>query len=278
MPGSLGAGRYDVLPGSRDGLVKVDSWTKRVKLISLSARSHSIAPTKKDATMVNLNLLDAVLTPVRPYLKPIIAAAPSPVHNLGISLLGNTCYTTIVRDLNVSVTNNACVKLAISKVLGVGIIAASAVVKVPQLVKLLNSQSATGLSFLSYVLETASYTISLAYNARHGFPFSTYGETAFIAVQDVVIAVLILVYSGRGALAGVFGAGLAAAMYALFFSGSSIVDMKTLGYLQAGAGALGVASKVPQIMTIWQQGGTGQLSAFAVSYGNLFPLFFRGCG
>lgn len=212
-----------------------------------------------------MNILNMVVSPMRPVLKPIIAAAPAPVHDLAISLLGQTCYTTLVRDLNFSVGNNACVKLAISKVLGVGIIAASAVVKVPQLLKLLNSQSAAGLSFLSYVLETASFTISLAYNARHGFPFSTYGETAFIAVQDVVIAVLILVYSGRGSLAGVFVAGLAAALYALFFSGSSIVDMKTLGYLQAGAGALGVASKVPQIWTIWQQGGTGQLSAFAVS-------------
>jgi mannose-P-dolichol utilization defect protein 1 len=38
-----------------------------------------------------------------------------------------------------------------------------------------------------------------------------------------------------------------------------------MGLLQAGAGALGVASKLPQIITVWQQGGTGQLSAFAVS-------------
>jgi len=213
-----------------------------------------------------MNILNTIMQPLRPVLKPIISAAPQPVHDFAISLLGNTCYTTLVRDLNFSVHNNACIKLAISKALGVGIIAASAVVKVPQLVKLLNSQSAAGLSFTSYILETASFIISLAYNARHGFPFSTYGETAFIAVQDVAIAALILVYSGRSAMAGVFGAGLAAAVYALFFSGSSIVDMKTLGYLQASAGALGVASKIPQIMTIWQRGGTGQLSAFAVSF------------
>jgi mannose-P-dolichol utilization defect protein 1 len=35
--------------------------------------------------------------------------------------------------------------------------------------------------------------------------------------------------------------------------------------LQAGAGVIGVASKLPQIFTIWQEGGTGQLSSFAVS-------------
>jgi len=41
--------------------------------------------------------------------------------------------------------------------------------------------------------------------------------------------------------------------------------MDTLKYLQAGAGVLGVASKLPQILAVYQQGGTGQLSAFAVS-------------
>lgn len=45
------------------------------------------------------------------------------------------------------------------------------------------------------------------------------------------------------------------------------VDMGVLGTLQAGAGALGVASKVPQIWTVWRNGGTGQLSAFAVGFG-----------
>ena len=128
---------------------------------------------------------------------------------------------------------------------------------------MLNSQSSAGISFLSYLLETAAYLISLAYNVRQGFPFSTYGETALIAVQNVAIASLVLQYSGKGAGAAVFIAGLAAAGYALF--NPSVVDMQTMGYLQAGAGVLGVASKLPQILAVWQEGGTGQLSAFAVS-------------
>jgi PQ loop repeat. len=44
----------------------------------------------------------------------------------------------------------------------------------------------------------------------------------------------------------------------------TLVDAQTMAYLQAGAGALGVASKAPQIYTIWREGGTGQLSAFTV--------------
>lgn len=83
-------------------------------------------------------------------------------------------------------------------------------------------------------------------------------------VQNVVIAVLVLNYSGKKSAAAVFVAGLAASAGALF--APNVVDAKALSYLQAGAGVLGVASKLPQIMAVWQEGGTGQLSAFAVSY------------
>lgn len=205
--------------------------------------------------------MDQLESILRPILQPITQNLPGPIRDTGISLLGNHCYKVLLHDVQISDTS--CLKLAVSKGLGIGIIGASAVVKIPQLLKLLNSQSAAGISFLSYALETASYLVSLAYNARQGFPFSTYGETAFIAVQNVAIAVLVLQYSGKSPMAAAFVAALAAAGYALFSEG--VVDMKMLGYLQAGAGVLGVASKLPQIITVWQEGGTGQLSAFAVS-------------
>lgn len=210
-----------------------------------------------------MDALDSIIAPLRPTLQTITQNLPNPINDVAISLLGQKCYRSLVLQLDLSSANGECFSLAISKALGIGIVGASAVVKIPQLLKLVNSQSAQGLSFLSYLLETASFVITLAYNVRHGFPFSTYGETAFIAVQDIAIAVLILAYTGRSTTAATFVAALAASGYALFGQGN-IVDMNALGYLQAGAGVLGVASKVPQIWQIWQEGGTGQLSAFAV--------------
>lgn len=199
---------------------------------------------------------------LRSAIQPITHNLPKPVADLGTSLLGPVCYKTLVYNVDLSATE--CVKLAISKGLGIGIIGASSIVKVPQLLKLLNSQSAEGLSFLSYLLESGAYLISLSYNVRHGFPFSTYGETALILVQNIAIASLVLKYSGNSvAIAGWIG-GLIAAGAALF--NESWVDNERLSLLQATAGVLGVASKVPQILTIWSEGGTGQLSAFAVSY------------
>lgn len=207
---------------------------------------------------------------LRTTLQPITHNLPPPIRTALLSLLGPNCYKTIVLDIDAS--PSPCLNLAISKSLGVAIIAASAVVKVPQILKLLSSQSAAGVSFLSYALETASYAASLAYNIRHQNPFSTYGETAFIAVQNVVISVLVLRFQGRAAAAAVFVAALAAGGYALL--DGNVVGVKALGYAQAGAGLLGVAAKAPQIWTVWKQGGTGQLSAFAVSFFFLPSIYF----
>ena len=202
---------------------------------------------------------------VRNTLQPFTRSLPAPLLKLGISLLGADCYKSLVLDIDLSSTE--CLKLATSKGLGIGIIAGSSVVKIPQILKLLTSQSASGVSFLSYLLETAAFVVTLAYSARSGFPFSTYGETALIVAQNVVLCLLVLKYQGQTVAAGLFTGGLVAAGWALQNEG--LVDMKMLGYAQAGAGVLGVASKAPQIWTIWREGGTGQLSAFAVGLAGL---------
>ncbi|KAI1198412.1 hypothetical protein F5X97DRAFT_299677 [Nemania serpens] len=203
--------------------------------------------------------MEALRSALQP-LQPLTHSLPAPIRDLGVSIIGETCYKTLILDLDP--TDSECLKLAISKGLGIGIIGVSSIVKVPQIIKLVQSKSASGISFLSYLLETTSYLITLAYNIRNGFPFSTFGETALILGQNVIITVLVLNYSGRAGIAALFVAALAAGFATLF--SQNVLDMQTLGYLQAGAGVLGVASKIPQIAAIFQAGGTGQLSAFTV--------------
>lgn len=197
---------------------------------------------------------------IRPLIQPITTNLPTPIKNLGISLIGEKCYTSLIE--NIDITDHPCIKLGISKGLGIGIIGASSIVKVPQILKIISSESAAGLSLLSTILETDAYAISIAYNFRNGFPFSTFGETALIVVQNLVIAVLILHFTGRGAYAGALVATVAAAAYALF--SPNVIGDKTMTYLQAATIPISLASKVPQIYTVWKEGGTGQLSAFAV--------------
>jgi mannose-P-dolichol utilization defect 1 len=203
-----------------------------------------------------------VLNPIKPVLLLITTNLPAPVNDALIGLLGEPCHSALLLDVDVS-SHPECLSLAISKALGVAIITAASIVKVPQIIKLARSQSAKGLSFPSYVLETASFLITLAYNVRSGFPFSTYGEVGLILVQDVVISVLILWYTGRLPIAGALLAALGGSAYAMMGS-DSLVGEGQMAQLQAMAGVLGVSSKLPQIIANYQQGGTGQLSAFAV--------------
>ena len=127
---------------------------------------------------------------IRSALQPLTHKLPVPIRDLGVSILGETCYKNLLLDINLESTD--CLKLAVSKGLGIGIIGASSIVKVPQIIKLVNSKSAVGVSFLSYLLETAAYLIGLAYNFRQGFPISTYGETGLILVQNVIISALVV--------------------------------------------------------------------------------------
>ena len=198
---------------------------------------------------------------LRTVLSPITHNLPTPVQEVATTLLGDSCYRSLVHNLTIS--DSACMKLAFSKVLGLAIVGASSVVKVPQIIKLINSGSAEGVSLIGYLLETASFMISLVYNVRNQFPFSSFGETAFILVQNVCICFLVLEYSGKGNMGSLMIAALAGAGFLLF--NSDIVDRELLQYLQMGAGIVGTASKLPQILGNWREGGTGQLSAFTVS-------------
>lgn len=203
-----------------------------------------------------------LLDPLHPYLKPITSSLPAPINNAIITLLGAPCHSALLLDLDL-ISHPECVSLAISKALGITIITAASIVKIPQILKLLRSGSSSGLSFSSYLLESASFLITLAYNIRSAFPFSTYGETSLILAQDVVISVLILQYQNKSAAAATFVAAVAAAIYALIVS-DTLVSTEQMKLLQGGAGVLSIASKLPQIATVYSQGGTGQLSAFAV--------------
>lgn len=192
---------------------------------------------------------------------------------------------SLVENLNVN--DVQCLKYAISKGLGIGIVVGGSVMKVPQMLlstpasplitrtsiltllamSVLNAGSAEGLSLTAYILETLSYAITLAYSVKNNFPFSTYGENLFLTMQDVIITLLIIAYapsSAKGSttkprdltLALLATAGTAYVLNALPPSTLSLVQFATL--------PLSLFSKVPQILQNAEAKSTGQLSAVAV--------------
>jgi len=171
--------------------------------------------------------------------------------------IGEECTKELLDRLNFY--HVPCLRMALSKGLSMGIIGGAMVVKLPQVVKVLLSRSTEGLSFLAYVLETLAASIAFAYNWRAGNPFSTYGETLFMTVQNVLLLLLMGLYRGQTMRLVLLFSCYSVMMSSLLIS--NYLSDATLRSLQAMTIPLVMISRLPQIWTIWRHGHTGQISA-----------------
>ncbi|CAG8838071.1 6529_t:CDS:1 [Gigaspora margarita] len=197
---------------------------------------------------------------------------PDIIKYPAVNLIGETCYTSLVENLNISDT--ACLKLLLSKGLGIGIILAGSIVKLPQIIKILTARSTRGLSFESVVLETCAFGIGLAYNLRNANPFSTFGETFFLTIQNVIILFLMLHYANRNRDIIITCICMIISTYSL--GSVDLINDSMLAFLQTLCIPLALFSKIPQIFTIYKNGSTGQLSSFAIfgfTLGSLARVF-----
>ncbi|ORX58275.1 mannose-P-dolichol utilization defect 1 protein [Hesseltinella vesiculosa] len=176
------------------------------------------------------------------------------------SVIGDTCYTSLVENLNYQDVD--CLKYSVSKGLGLGIVLGGSIVKVPQIMTIVSHGSAQGLSLSSYIIETLAYTITLAYNIRQHNPFSTFGEIMFITLQNLVIIGLIASYGKEAWKALPAFVLLGCTFYAL--QDASLLPWSIVQSCYAATIPLSLASKVPQILTNWRNGSTGRLSVFTV--------------
>ncbi|GAA6041494.1 hypothetical protein JCM8097_001904 [Rhodosporidiobolus ruineniae] len=195
-------------------------------------------------------------------LQPITRNLPAFVRDPLVALIGQECYTTLV--WNTDFADAHCLKYSLSKGLGVAMVAGGAILKLPQIITVVRSGSARGLSLSSYVLDTAATAITVAYNIRNAFPFSTYGEMLFLLVQNAILIVLITGYSPRPTIPRLVPIVALFASLGYALSSTSLVPQSTLSFLQTLTIPLSVSSKLPQIISNFRLGSTGQLSAFLV--------------
>jgi mannose-P-dolichol utilization defect protein 1 len=163
--------------------------------------------------------------------------------------------------INYNFFHVTCLKIVISKCLGYGIIVASVIVKVPQILKIVHAGSAEGLSILSSTMELVAITGSMVYGFAMSYPFSAYGEAVFLLIQTAVIAFLILSYT-RGTQSGFVYITVYAAV--LSFLLSPAAPMTLLWALQASVMPLVASARMIQAMTNYRNQSTGQLSPITV--------------
>lgn len=179
------------------------------------------------------------------------------------SLIGNECADELINDLQaLKLPTQHCFNVLLRKGLSVGIIAGSALVKLPQIAKILLSQSVQGLSFLSFLLEMLASSITFAYNFRAGNAFTTYGETLFVTLQNALLVLMIGFYGNK-----MMQLLLITAVYSVFLSSLLIpqyVSDDLMATLQAATIPLAALARLPQIIQVWSSGSRGQLSVLSL--------------
>ncbi|XP_064456433.1 mannose-P-dolichol utilization defect 1 protein-like isoform X2 [Ornithodoros turicata] len=158
-----------------------------------------------------------------------------------------------------------CLKIALSKTLGYGIIVGSTLVKVPQIVKLWKAQSAEGISLASVLLELGGITATTAYSFANRYPFSAWGEGLFLAFETALIAMLVLQFRGQQGRAWAF---FAAYIGLTSILSSGVAPMPLLAAAQVASVPIVIFGKLMQAWRNYRQGHTGQLSA--ITAGLLF--------
>ncbi|XP_051799663.1 mannose-P-dolichol utilization defect 1b isoform X2 [Acanthochromis polyacanthus] len=195
--------------------------------------------------------------------KPVLVQGSSfmdPFKGLLLTyFMPESCYDEFF--LNFNFLDVPCLKVVLSKALGIGIILGSVMVKLPQILKLMGAKSAEGLSFKSVLLELLAITGTMAYSIANKFPFSAWGEALFLMLQTVTIGFLIQHYGGRTSKGLLF---LAVYFTLLVILLSPFTSMSVVTCMQASNMPAIIIGRLIQAATNYQNGHTGQLSAISV--------------
>jgi len=185
-------------------------------------------------------------------------------------LFTTACYSSLTKG---EITG-ACVKFTISKLLGYSIILGSVGVKVPQIIKIQRAQSAEGVSFAGYLLETIGFIVLVAYNISNSQPFALYGENATILVQNLILMYLMASYSS--AVNATFFAGAAALVGFAAVLASGVISSGGMSLLATLTIPVFCSARIPQIRSNYTNRSTGNL-AFVTCFlnvaGNIARVF-----
>ncbi|KAJ1503567.1 hypothetical protein HMI55_004305 [Coelomomyces lativittatus] len=179
------------------------------------------------------------------------------LHPIFLSLLGEPCTTEWLTflstgSLSLHLPSATCLSLSLSKILGIGIVVGSALIKVPQIWKVIHHRSGEGLNGWSISLETFSLMLYGYYNVQQHHAWTTYGETFALALQNILLLGC-LVYFGTFS-------GLGTLVTLMMVGTLPCLPSSILTYLQGWLLPLSLLAKGPQLLQNYQQGHTGHLA------------------
>ena len=153
-------------------------------------------------------------------------------------------------------------KVLIAKALGYSIIVASSLIKLPQLFKIVQARSGAGINFYGQALELFAYSLNCGYSFAKLYPFSAWGESLFLLLENFLICLAVLNYDNRKKSCFVF-----AILYSLCFAAlmSGFIPINILWYLQSLNLPLAIGGKMMQAWSNYKNRHTGQCSAITAT-------------
>ena len=145
----------------------------------------------------------------------------------------------------------------ISKVLSYAVVFGAIILKVPQIVNILKSGSADGISLTSLLMETTGFAIAASWGIAQELDFKDYGENIFIIAQLLVLNFLVANHYSRTFHTIVASALICGGAWALSM-GMVPADIHRL--LLSFQVVLNMSSRIPQIYLNYRHRSTGQLS------------------
>jgi len=122
------------------------------------------------------------------------------------------------------------------------------ILKVPQIISIVQSKSVKGISLPGVCLELTSYTIGMCYAAVNGYPLMSYLEYPFLVVQDVILIGIILYYSDLLSLFSL--ASFAAYSSVVYATLSGLVPFSVVMALMSASTPISAMSKIAQLRSI----------------------------
>lgn len=156
-----------------------------------------------------------------------------------------------------------------SAALAYAIVVLSVILKVPQILAVVRSSSAEGISLASVLIEAFVFTIAASWGISQGLDFKDYGENAIILAQLFFLTTLVSSFQRKAAVGAV-------GLFVLAVIGSAlslqVVPRWAHQWLLNVQSVFTILARLPQIYLNYKRKDTGQLS-----FTTFFLAFGGGC-
>ncbi|KAG1958559.1 mannose-P-dolichol utilization defect 1a [Pimephales promelas] len=154
-----------------------------------------------------------------------------------------------------------CLKIIMSKTMGILILMGIVIAPLPQICKILWSGSSNGLCLTSFFLELLAISTHAAFCYTQNFPIGAWGESLFALIQIAVLVLLIQHYRGK-TIKGIYFLALYCGF--MFLLTSPLTPVSVVWTLHEWNVLLVIAGRFLQASSNFKCGHTGQLSVLSV--------------